>query len=312
MVQVQNGGLLTTIQDAGRYGYEHQGIPVSGAMDQTSMRLANILLGNMENEAVLECTMLGPELVFETDCLFAVTGADMQIQLNQTRLLPYHTCLGRKGDVLHLGCAANGVRSYIAFAGGICADQVLGSASTDMKCHIGGKNGRKLQAGDRLMLKAPKTELPAMYRRFEDMELQHREETMIRVIAGPQDDYFTEKGLRTFYSETYQIMQESDRMGYRLSGAAIENKSGVDIVSDGITFGSIQITASGKPIIMMADHQTTGGYAKIATVISADLPILAQLMPGDRVRFEAVTLKEARRHWKRSERQIRRFKRRTN
>ena len=312
MVQVRNGGLLTTIQDAGRYGYEHQGIPVSGAMDQTSMRLANILLGNTEDEAVLECTMLGPELMFEADCLFAVTGADMQMQLNQTGLLPYHTYLGRKGDVLHLGCATNGVRSYIAFAGGIQADSVLGSASTDMKCHIGGKDGRKLQQGDRLLFKSPKTELPAMYRRVEDMELSRRKETLIHVIAGPQADYFTEEGIRTFYSETYQIMQESDRMGYRLSGAAIENKSGVDIVSDGITFGSVQVTASGNPIIMMADHQTTGGYAKIATVISADLPILAQMMPGDHIRFEAVSLKEARRYWRRSERQIRRFRRRTN
>lgn len=312
MIHVIKSGMLTSLQDAGRCGYQHLGIPVSGAMDIQSLRMANILLGNQETEAALECTLLGPDIEFEEDCLFSIAGADMKPHLNQKELKLYHVYLGKKGDVLKLDFAVSGVRSYIAFAGGFRIEPVLGSASTDLRCRFGGYKGRKLQTGDRLELKSPKQTLPNMYKRFEDFEIHSEDETVIRVMTGPQDDYFTSKGKNTFFSGPYRIMQESDRMGYRLEGKAIEYADGVDIVSDGITFGSIQVTAAGLPIIMMADHQTTGGYAKIATVISSDLPLLAQMKPGQKIRFEPVTLKAARKFWHRQEKDIRRFRRHTN
>ncbi|WP_455715226.1 5-oxoprolinase subunit C family protein [Anaerosporobacter sp.] len=311
-IRIIKPGLMTTIQDGGRTGFQDQGIPVAGAMDLKSMRLANILLANKQSEAVIECTILGPDLEFLSDCLFAITGANMQPTINEQSIPLYHVILGKKGDILRMNMALDGVRSYLAFAGGLDIASVLGSKSTDLRCKIGGYEGRCLQTEDTIDFLKPTSHLVNMYKRYEDIQLLYREEITVRVLLGPQDEHFTEKGIETFLSTPYEIMQESNRMGYRLQGEAIEYQESVDIISDGITFGSIQIPSNGMPIIMMADHQTTGGYAKIATVVSVDLPLLAQHKIGSRIRFEAITLKEAQKLARKQEIEIKGFRHLTN
>ncbi|MBO5293423.1 MAG: biotin-dependent carboxyltransferase family protein [Lachnospiraceae bacterium] len=311
-IRVLQPGALTTVQDAGRYGYQSMGFPVSGVMDRRSFRIANMLLGNDETEAVLEAAMLGPSLCFQEDCFFCITGADMQPKLDGVDIPLYTALLGKAGAVLELGLVREGARAYIAFAGGLDIPPVMGSCSTNLKCGIGGWQGRALRAGDEIPFRKPKKCLKNLYKRYEKIRECGERHVTLRAVPGPQENLFTEAGIHTFFSEEYTVTQEYDRMGCRLDGAQIESRGGVDIVSDGIVFGSVQIPASGRPIVMMADHQTTGGYAKIATVISTDLPKLAQRMPGDTVSFEAVSIEEAQRIARKEEAWMRRFRRATN
>lgn len=303
-IRLINGGLLTTVQDAGRKGHQSSGFGVSGVMDQRSYQIANMLLSNDPEEAVLEATVMGPEILFLEDNLFAVTGGDFEPTLDGKQIDNYTVYLGRKGSVLKLSFAKEGARAYIAFAGGLDIPVVMGSRSTNLKCKIGGYQGRKLEAGDEIAFRAPVTELPNMYKRYEKIREFSEKEITLRVVLGPQEDYFTEEGIHTFFNSPYKVGQESDRMGFRLEGEAIASKNGVDIISDGIAPGSIQVPASGMPIIMMADRQTTGGYAKIATVITTDLPKLAQSMPGTVVHFQQVTVEEAQKIRKKENRAL--------
>ena len=199
----------------------------------------------------------------------------------------------KKGDVLDCGSAKSGLRGYLAVAGGFDIAPVMGSMSTNLKCKVGGFEGRKLKSGDVLPLRYPQSDLYGMTSRVFEPEKQKDGTVTVHVIPGPQDDYFSDKGKNIFYSETYSVTGDSDRMGIKLDGTPVESVDGVDIISDGIVAGSVQIPSSGKPIIMMADRQTTGGYAKIATVITSDLPLLAQLRPGGSLRFEKVDLQYA-------------------
>lgn len=311
-IKVLSGGALTTIQDAGREGYQDAGFSVSGVMDYRAFRMANMLLGNREGEAVLEASLMGPKIMFTQDNLFTVTGGDLDAKLNGKKIELYAVQLGRKGDVLEFGFAREGARAYIAFAGGMDIPMVMGSKSTNLKCRIGGFQGRKLEAGDELTFSEPKTTLKNMYKRYEHVREYHQREIILRVVMGPQEDYFTEKGIAAFLESEYRVSEENDRMGCRMLGPAIESRAGVDIISDGIALGSIQIPKSGMPIIMMADRQTTGGYAKIATVIRVDIPKLAQRVTGDRIHFQQVTVEEAARLLKKEERELRRFYRRVN
>jgi len=311
-IQVLQGGALTTVQDAGRIGYQNAGFSVSGVMDYRAFRMANMLLGNPEGEAVLEASLMGPKLIFTEDNLFTITGGDLNPRLNGKKIELYAVLLGKKGDVLELGFATEGARAYIAFAGGMDIPVVMGSKSTNLKCKIGGFQGRKLEAGDEIAFLEPKTELKNMYKRYEHVREYAEKEITLRVVMGPQDDYFTEQGIHTFLESEYTVSEEYDRMGCRMLGPAIESKSGVDIISDGIGLGSIQIPTSGTPIIMMADRQTTGGYAKIATVIRVDIPKLAQRVPGDKIHFKQVTVEEAAKLLKQEERELKRFYRKVN
>lgn len=311
-VRIIRSGMLSTIQDKGRFGYSNQGIPVAGAMDLKSLQQANILLGNEPYEAAIECTMMGPEIEFLSDCLFTITGADMEPKLNGSDIPLYRVLLGRKGDHLSMGVARKGVRSYLAFAGGLKIPSILGSKSTDLRCGTGGFNGRRLLDQDVIELMNPKISLPNMYKRYENIMIDSQYEIIVRVMLGPQRETFTEQGIQTFLSTSYRILEDSNRMGYRLDGETIEYRDSVDIISDGIVYGSIQVTTSGMPIVMMADHQTTGGYAKIATVISTDLPLLAQQRVGTYVRFQEVSIKEAIKIARRERRVLKRFKRDTN
>ncbi len=298
-MHILSSGMLTTVQDLGRRGYMASGFSQSGAMDVFSARLANILLDNSETDGVLEMTVTGVRAYFDEDNVIALTGAEFEPTVTcsdsgEKIKIPLNTAVFiKKGDVLDCGTAKSGMRGYLAVAGGFDIAPVMGSMSTNLKCRIGGFEGRKLKSGDTLPLRMPQSKLYGMSARSEEIQ-RHTGTLTVHVIPGPQDDYFSQIGKNIFYSELYTVTGDSDRMGIKLDGAPVESVSGVDIISDGIAAGSIQIPSSGKPIIMLADRQTTGGYAKIATVISADLPMLAQLRPGDSLRFEQTDLKYAK------------------
>jgi biotin-dependent carboxylase-like uncharacterized protein len=301
-IKIINGGLMTTVQDRGRFGYQCSGFAPSGVMDERSLAIANLLLGQDEGEAALETTLMGPEILFEEENLFVVTGGDQQPTLNGTAIPMYQVVHAAKGDVLKFGMAKEGVRAYIAFAGGLDIPVVMGSRSTNLKCGIGGMEGRKLIPGDQIGFRVPKSTLPGLEKRKVDIHDFSGHAVTLRVVFGPQEDAFTEEGIRTFLNSEYKVNLASDRMGYRLDGPAIAYHDTVDIISDGIAPGSIQVPSAGTPIIMMADRQTTGGYAKIATVIGVDLPKLAQRMPGDAVRFQKVTIQEAQKLYRAEQR----------
>ena len=292
-ITVLNPGLLTTVQDQGRIGYQQFGVSVSGVMDPRSASLANILVGNDEKEAVLECTMMGPHLQFNQANCIAITGGDLMPTLDGKPIPNYTAVKVEAGQVLKFTMPKSGCRAFIAFAGGLDIPEVMGSRSTYMKAKIGGVEGRKLAKDDVIGFRAPKAELKNMNFRSMASEFVPRKEYTVRVVLGPQDDYFTDAGIQTFLSEVYSVTAEFDRMGCRLEGAVIQHKEGGDIISDGIAFGAIQVPSSGQPIIMLGDRQTTGGYTKIANVITADFRILAQLKQGDKVRFEKVSVKAA-------------------
>ena len=292
-ITVLNPGLLTTVQDQGRVGYQQFGVSVSGVMDPRAATVANMLVGNDDKEAVLECTMMGPHLQFDKANCIAITGGDLMPTIDGKPIPNYTAVKVEAGQVLKFTMPKTGCRAFIAFAGGLDIPEVMGSRSTYMKAKIGGLEGRKLQKGDVIGFRAPTSELKNMNFRSMASEFVPRKEYTIRVVLGPQDDYFTDAGIQTFLSQVYTVTAEFDRMGCRLEGEAIAHKDGGDIISDGIAFGAIQVPSSGKPIIMLGDRQTTGGYTKIANVISVDFRILAQLKQGDKVRFEQVSVKFA-------------------
>lgn len=291
MMEVVQPGLMTTVQDLGRAGHAAEGFPECGACDQYLYALANILCGNRSAEAALECTLLGPRLRFHARAVIAITGQAHPL-LNGQPVRTYFPLDVAQGDVLDVG-QIDAMRAYLAVYGGITVPMVLGSRSTDLKCHIGGLNGRALVRGDRLPFEPVPDD--AVFRRLKRCAARLRiprgaaatqETVTIRVVPGPQEDAFTQEGIHTFYSSVYTVSGDTDRMGMKLTGSAIASHHGTDILSDGILEGSVQVSANGQPIIMLADHQTTGGYAKIATVIPCDLGLLAQLRPGACLRFE--------------------------
>ena len=293
-ITILSPGLLTTVQDFGRIGYQQFGVPVSGVVDPRAMSIANILVDNPEDEAVLECTMLGPQIRFNAPNAIAITGGDLGPTIDNQPIPNYAAIRVEAGQVLRFAGLRSGCRAYIAFAGGLDIAPVMGSRSTYMKAKIGGVEGRKLQKDDVIKFRKPNPDLRGLNIRHISPEFVPRLEYKLRVVLGPQDDMFTEHGIETFLSESYVVTPEFDRMGCRLDGEIIEHKgeSG-DIISDGIAFGAIQVPTAGKPIIMLSDRQTTGGYTKIANVISADFRILAQLKAGDRVRFAQVSVAAA-------------------
>ncbi|HIR28937.1 MAG TPA: biotin-dependent carboxyltransferase family protein [Candidatus Choladousia intestinigallinarum] len=291
-IKVLIPGAFTTVQDLGRMGYQQSGIPCGGVMDREAYTAANALAGNTAGEAVLEHTLFGGSYLFESDETAVLTGADMKPSLNGRPVPMYHPFSVKAGEILSLGTAVNGCRTYLSLAGGIDVPLVLGSRSTSIKCCLGGFQGRALRAGDQIPVGRSDVPASELLSRSAACPV-YKNHVTVRVIGGPQEDFFTDKGLETFYSSSYTITPESDRMGYRLEGAKIESIGGTDIISDAIVFGSIQIPPSGKPIILLADRQTTGGYAKIAAVFSLDLPPLVQCRCGDTVRFSRISVEQA-------------------
>ncbi len=245
-------------------------------------------------------TMAGMTVEFTSDAVIALTGADMRAALNGKPMPRYTAVYVRGGDTLSSGAAVSGCRGYLCVAGGIDVPVVMGSRSTNLKCGLGGFEGRKLAAGDWVPYAAAlKNTAGRCYPPDE-----YPDTITLRAVRGPQDDLFTEKGIAAFFGETFSVTPSSDRMGTRLDGPTVEAREKSDIISDGIAAGSVQIPASGKPIVLLADRQTTGGYAKIATVIAADLYKLAQARPGNKVRFEQVSLKAAQKIYARAEKEF--------
>jgi biotin-dependent carboxylase-like uncharacterized protein len=292
---VVDPGPMTTIQDLGRVGAQRLGIPPSGAMDRPSMVLANRLVGNDPNAACLEATVRGPELQMIKETCVAVTGGQASPRLNSHPMPMWTAVCVAPGDRIVVGTAVKGCRLYLSVAGGINVPIVLGSRSTYVRGRLGGLEGRSLRHGD--LIAAGPSHLPLEKLAGQSVTSQAAPfgEMTLRVILGPQDHAFTPEGLRSFFSEPYRITPHSDRMGCRLTGPFIQHARGHDIISDGTAWGSIQVAGDGQPIILLADRPTTGGYPKIATVISVDLSSVAQARPGEHVRFQAVGLEEAQR-----------------
>lgn len=293
-IKILDAGLLTTVQDLGRYGFQRYGVSASGVMDEYSAKIANKLVGNKLGEAVLETTLKGVQIEFLQNTAVAITGGNCDVTLNGAKIELWQSYLVNKGDILKMGICKSGLRNYLAFAGGIDVPVIMNSKSTNLKAKVGGFNGRKLMTGDVLSVGVGSLEAPLTLNKH--YIPTYSKDIKVGVILGQQDDHFTEAGIKTFLNETYTVTQESDRMGIRLSsvsGVTIEHKNGADIISDGITFGAIQVPGSGQPIVMMADRQTTGGYTKIGNVISSDLAKLAQATPGTKVKFVEYTLEQA-------------------
>lgn len=292
-IRVLKGGMQTTVQDLGRTGYQSQGFSVAGAMDVRSFKIANLLLDNPMNEAMLEFTLIGPTLEFTSATIIAITGGDFSPTVNGEPVPMYTALYINKGDVLKFQSAKTGSRGYIAFSSYLDIPVVMGSRCTNLKSEIGGFKGRKLQAGDYIGFRIKRRYLPYFLSRKLDINEFDQEEITLRVILGPQDDLFSKQGIETFLNSEYTVTSDFDRMGCRLEGPYIAPKKTSDIISDGIALGSIQVPSHGKPIILLSDRQTTGGYAKIATVASVDIPKLAQRKTDHKVRFEAITVEEA-------------------
>ena len=291
MIEIISAGMLSTIQDLGTFKVMKNGFTQSGVMDAYSTKIANKLCKNDINAPVIEMTMLGITAKFKGEHIFAISGGIFDVSLNNKPVRTNKAYIAKDGDVLSIKGAKQGLRCYLAVAGGFDVPLFMGSASTNLKINVGGFNGRKLKAGD--ILKIGKADKIKNIEKRELPENTYNNPVRVRVVLGPQDDMFSENDLMLFSKQQYTVTSDLDRMGIRLWGIALRGKEKLEIISDAITFGSIQITNSGMPIILMADHQTTGGYAKIATVISADLPKLAQVKPNDKISFEIIDIDTA-------------------
>jgi antagonist of KipI len=294
LCRVTKPGFSTMVQDLGRFGFQRYGVPFSGAMDTYAFTAANLLVGNKPSEACLETTLLGPELEFLNEAQIAIAGANFSPSVNGEKAGRWQTLQVRRGDVLSFGSPKSGCRAYLAVRGGINVPTVLGSKSTYLRGGFGGFHGRQLKAGDVLETQEPIVPLASGFTLPQELIPDYKDELTVEVVLGPQTEYFTERGLETFLSNVYEVTTESDRMGYRLEGAEVEQRGSMDIVSDAIPVGAVQVPRNGKPIILMRDAQTTGGYPKIAVVTSPDVSRLGQAKPNDRIRFSKVSPSRAR------------------
>jgi antagonist of KipI len=293
VVCVIKPGMLTTIQDSGRWGFQSRGVPVAGPMDPVSHRLANALVGNDRDAAALEITLLGPELEFDDERLVAVAGAEFELALDGRPTPCNAPFIVSAGSRLCFGARGRGARAYLAVSGGIAVPPTLGSRSTHLVSAMGGGAGRALVAGDRLPLGDP-ARVPGMALAPQTpMVTLPDHHAQIRVLPGPQLDYFSGDALEVLQSAPYAVGHNSDRMGFRLEGPRLTHARGADIISDATPLGVLQVPASGLPILLMADRQTAGGYPKVATVIAADLAVAGQLGPADTISFIVCTPGEA-------------------
>ena len=310
--EVLRPGILTTVQDLGRPGFAHYGVAPSGALDGFALRVANLLAGNPEDTAALETAVMGLRLKALRDVVVAVTGANLKPMKGREPLAMWRSHRIRAGEVIAFSGPAGGMRSYVAVPGGIEVPQVLGSRSTNLPSGFGGFAGRALRQGDILRCTVVENELQFAGRAFEPAWIpEYPSQWRLRVIWGPQDDQISEDGRQAFVTGTFSVSPDSDRTGIRLKGPAVARQPGLpeSIISEGVIAGAIQIPGDGQPIIILGET-ATGGYRKIATVISADLPLLGQIMPGNEVAFSAVALDDAVQALRESEEKIGEFKKR--
>lgn len=320
-LKVIRPGMLTTIQDAGRFGYRQAGVIVSGPMDALALREANLLVGNPKQSAGLEITLSGPTIQFEADHLIALTGADFSPTLNGQPVPMRRPVAVTRGCELTFNAARVGCRAYLAVSGGLAVPEVLGSQSTYLRAGIGGLHGRALQANDVVPATGP-TELG---RQVHQRLIAHHPDrpwvaatwsiapvgrasptsvATIRAVRGPEYDWFTAASQQDFWTQQFTVTPSSDRMGYRLQGPELRRHTHQEMLSTAVTFGTVQVPAGGLPIILMADHQTTGGYPRLAQVISTDFSLLAQLPLGGKFRFQEVSLTEAQHAYLHQERTL--------
>ncbi|MCY6485122.1 biotin-dependent carboxyltransferase family protein [Clostridium aestuarii] len=309
-MEIKSAGLLTTIQDSGRYGFRKYGIIVSGAMDGFAHRIANILVGNEEKDAVLEATLIGPKILIKEDTLISICGGDLSPQINNCDVPMWRPVYVKGGSILSFSKCVVGSRTYVAFAGSFNIEKIMESKSTYMRAEIGGYEGRALKKGDVLklndishignriannLLKDVNCYGFAATKWFIGGEVlpKYDASPIVRVIADGQYDCFDDESKKNFFQNKFMITSQSDRMGYRLKGNNLSLKEPLEMISEAVSLGTVQVPADGNPIILLADRQTTGGYPKIAQVISVDIPIIAQLKPGDRLGFQKISLEEA-------------------
>lgn len=303
--KVLSPGLHTTVQDLGRIGYQALGVPVSGALDPLAFRLANALVGNAEGAAALETLLSGPSFEIIADRVrvaLAGAGVGLVVDRGARRVPAWHSATLSRGETFEIALGRRSASAYLAVEGGIAVPLVLGSAATYVRAGLGGFHGRALQSGDIV---------PITLDRAAERAEQHLPspppasiDQPVRVVLGPQQDLFTDDAVTALLEAEFRISKHADRMGMRLDGPQLGHRSGWDIVSDAIATGAIQVPGSGQPIVLLADHQTTGGYPKIATVISADLPVIGRRRPGDAVRFAAVSVEEAEQVAREAEREL--------
>jgi antagonist of KipI len=293
VIRVQTPGLLTTVQDLGREGFGPLGISPSGAADPISLRLGNRLVRNIEGAAGLEMTLLGGTFLFPDGAILALTGSDFGATLDGAAVDPGTSIEVGPDQTLRLAATRSGARGYLCVQGGIAVKPFLGSASTHVLSGLGGFEGRPLRKGDVLHI-GPATG-PFRKRTIAPLLLKHLStRNALRVTNGPQVDWFPESSLRSFYAGSYRVGEQSNRMGLRLEGIPIAQHAGRQMITEGVSLGAVQVPDGGLPIILCVEQQTTGGYPKIANVISADLHRVGQLRPRDEVRFELVTFEAAR------------------
>jgi antagonist of KipI len=310
-ISVLNPGLQTTIQDLGRHGYQKYGVIVSGAMDAYAMRLANIAVGNNENEGVLEITMIGPSLELEKGTLISITGGNISPTINGKKIPMGRPVYLKEDCVLNFGACIAGCRSYLAIAGGFDVPEVMESKSTYLRAQFGGFNGRTLKKGDILNIGAKSVAAIKIIEKLQEINLkdefvapswymgdttaENTNSTIIRVFKDRQFDNISDVSINKFFNSEFNVDNKSDRMGYRLCGEKIELKERLEMISEEVSIGTIQIPPDGNPIILLADRQTTGGYPKIAHVVSVDIQKIVQLKPNSKIKFKQISLKEAER-----------------
>lgn len=310
-IVIERPGLFDTIQDEGRYGYQAFGMPVSGVMDAYAYKIGNLLLGNSLSAPCIEATLRGPKLSFTQPTFITITGGQFSPQVNGNPVEMWKVLYVKEGDVLDLGAAKKGCRAYLSVKGGFSTSPFLNSSSTYTKAGIGGFEGRTLEKGDRISYPSLEKDVIQHHMRTmlgsaiaHNLRVLQNPDNTLHVILGPQDHFFTRQGIDTFLQKEYSVSMQMDRMGIRLEGPQIEHVDQADILSDSIPFGAIQVPANGQPIILTADRQPTGGYAKIACVIRADFSHLAQLKPGDHVHFKQVTLNDACKRFREQQKQL--------
>jgi antagonist of KipI len=298
-------GLLTTVQDVGRFGHQESGVPVAGPMDAFSHRLANQLVGNAADAATLEITLIGPELTSDVDTTIAICGAQFEVTCDD-RAVPMNASFAmRAGQRLKFGRVQQGARAYLAIAGGVQTPKVLGSRATHLVSRMGGLDGRALASGDRVPISSQTSSGPV--RKSPGLTLPTQGRALLRVMPGPQDDWFEREAMKTLAGVSFRISPRSNRMGYRLQGPPLGRAREGELISEPVGIGAIQVPSAGEPILLMADRQTAGGYPKIGHVIAADLPLAGQLAPGDFIEFVWCTRQEAVAALIARERQLLRF-----
>ncbi|MRX74123.1 5-oxoprolinase/urea amidolyase family protein [Bacillus lacus] len=325
MIKIIRPGLLTSIQDLGRYGYQKYGVIASGAMDQLSHRIANLLAGNDENEPAIEITLMGPLIEFQVDAFISICGGDLSPSIDGKPVRTWRLLFVKSGSRLSFGAPVSGSRAYLAVSGGLSIEKVMNSRSTYLRAEIGGYEGRPLEQGDILKTRNSSSISPraaehlmgkASGKSFAEMEWTVAPEflpalhgrTSIRVLKGRQHHLFSESSRKAFFSEHFAVTPQSDRMGSRLKGASLELSKPQELISEAVSFGTIQVPAEGNPIVLLADRQTTGGYPKIGQIASVDLPVFAQTKPGDEILFREISHEEAQQLYLKREQELKHLK----